>query len=150
RGWTWCQPRGLSNFVRLHLQHDEVEVTLDRIAQIADLNEKLRLSFSRWSPHETWVQTAWQNGSRSAREFSRNCNTRRNPQRLALLLAVKAGVIVADSAASGLFRENLKLEEWIDEIVHSDAISDEEVASAILKPRAEQISKKRGTAFSLH
>jgi len=32
----------------------------------------------------------------------------------------------------------------------SDAISDEEVANAILKPRAEQISKKRGEPFRLH
>lgn len=148
RGWKWCQPRGQRNSVRLYLQHTEITSTLERIAAIAGLEGKPELNFSTWSPSESWVQAAWQNGATSARNLARSI--RRDKQRLALLLAVKAGVIVADSAASGLFRENLKLEEWIDEVVHSDAINDEEVADAILKPRAEQIGKKRGEPFRLH
>src|SRR5262249_47957709 len=147
RGWKWCHPRGKSSFVRLHLQHGEVRTALDRIAAIANLKERPELGFSIWSATEHWVQTAWQNGSNAARNFARLI--RRDKQRLALLLAVKAGVIVADSAASGLFRENHKLEDWIDDVVHSRAISHEEVASAILNPRVEQISKKRGEPFSL-
>lgn len=150
RGWKWCHPRGRSDSVQLHLQHPEVEATLDRIAAIAKLTDPAKrpsFNFSTWSPTASWAQTAWQAGTTAARNFARA--TRRDKQRLALLLAVKAGVIVADSAASGLFREDLKLEAWIDEVVHSDAISSEEVANAILQPRAEQISQKRGASFSL-
>lgn len=148
RGWKWCQPRGQRNSVRLYMQHAEVQATLDRIAAIAGLGSKPELNFSTWSPTESWVQMAWQNGTTSARNLARSI--RRDKQRLALLLAVKAGVIVADSAASGLFRENLRLEEWIENVVHDKAISAEEVADKILNPRAEQIGKKRGTPFSLH
>lgn len=148
RGWKWCHPRGRSNSVRLHLQHAEVHATLDRITAIAGLEGKPELNFSTWSPTESWVQAAWENGMASARNLARSI--RRDKQRQALLLAVKAGVIVADSAASGLFREDLKLEEWIEKVVHNEAISAEEVAGKILNPRAEQIGKKRGKSFSLH
>ncbi|MGE0104540.1 MAG: CRISPR-associated helicase Cas3' [Blastocatellales bacterium] len=148
RGWKWCQPRGQRNFVRLYMQHAEVDATLERIAAIAGLEGKPELKFSTWSPAESWVQMAWLNGTTSARNLARSI--RRDKQRLALLLAVKAGVIVADSAASGLFRENLSLEEWIENVVHDKAISADEVADKILNPRAEQISKKHGMPFSLH
>jgi CRISPR-associated endonuclease/helicase Cas3 len=147
RGWKWCHPRTRNNSVRLHLQHAEVSATLERIAQIAGLKDRPQLNFSRWSPTEAWVQAAWQNGVKAARDFSRAI--RQNKERLALLLAVKAGVIVADSVASGMFREDRKLEEWIDKVVHSEAIGAEEVADAILNPRAEQISKNRHIPFSL-
>lgn len=148
RGWKWCQPRGQRKSVRLYVQHAEVQATLDRIAAIADLGSKPELKFSTWSPTESWAQKAWQNGIASARNLARSI--RHDKHRLALLLAVKAGVIVADSAASGLFRENLRLEEWIENVVHDNAISAEEVADKILNPRAEQISKKLGRPFDMH
>ncbi|MDX2033395.1 MAG: CRISPR-associated helicase Cas3' [Blastocatellia bacterium] len=147
RGWKWCHPRGRNNFVQLYLQHPEVSAVVERIATVASLKGVPGFNFSHWAPTANWVQAAWQNGSKAAKTFARSI--RHDKHRLALLLAVKAGVIVADSAASGLFRENHKLEEWIDDVVHSHAISGEDVANAILKPRTEQISKNRGTTFSL-
>lgn len=148
RGWKWCQPRGQRDSLALYLSHPEVQSTLDHIALIAGLNIKPEIKFSVWSPNASWVQDAWQNGITSARNLGRSA--RRDKRRLSLLLAVKAGVIVADSAASGLFRENLKLADWVEEVVHSKAINCDEIANAVLNPRAEQISKKRGTPFRLH
>jgi CRISPR-associated endonuclease/helicase Cas3 len=139
KGWKWCHPRGRSQSFRLYLQHAEVFFTLDRIAEIACLVGRPELDFSTWSADQAWVKTAWQNGISAARSFGRRI--RRDNERLALLLAVKAGVIVADAAASGLFREGHKLEEWIDTVVHSKPINDEEVADAILNPRAKQIER---------
>ena len=57
---------------------------------------------------------------------------------------------MADSVASGIFRQDLSLDQWIDEVVHSKPISGSEVSSAILEPRAEQIGKRRGQPFTLH
>jgi CRISPR-associated endonuclease/helicase Cas3 len=149
RGWKWGEPhpQGSKNPLKLYLQHAEVEATLARVAEVANLPGNLKLNFAQWSAGEGWVQTAWQNGMSAARNFARMI--RRDRDRLALLLAVKAGVIVADSAASGLFRENHKLEEWIEDVVHAAAISGADIANAILKPRAGQIAKRRGTPFSL-
>jgi CRISPR-associated endonuclease/helicase Cas3 len=148
RGWQWCQPIGLRKRVQLYLHHAEVQDILDRIATIANLDGRPELNFSVWSTSENWAQIAKQDGITFAVRLHR-C-IQHDKQRLALLLAVKAGVIVADSVASGLFRENLRLEKWIEEVVHSDAISDENVANAILSPRAKEISKNRSVPFSLH
>ena len=149
RGWKWGEPhpQGSKSPLRLFLQHAEVAATLARVAEIANLPNELKLDFAQWSANEAWVQTAWQNGMSAARNLSRTL--RRDRERRALLLAVKAGVIVADSAASGLFREDHKLAEWIDDVVHAEAISGEQIADAILNPRAEQIARRRGVPFSL-
>jgi CRISPR-associated endonuclease/helicase Cas3 len=145
--WRWCQPQTLKNSVKLHLQHAEIKAILDRIKKVAQLTEAPCLPDTAWSDKEPWKQ-AYEYGKARAVRFRRELKN--SPQKTALLLAVKAGVIVADSAASGLFRENLRLEEWIENVVHDKAISAEEVTDKILNPRAEQISKKRGKPFRLH
>jgi CRISPR-associated endonuclease/helicase Cas3 len=145
--WRWCQPQTLKNSVKLHLQHTEIKAILDRVKNVAQLAEAPTLPEAPWANKEPWKQ-AYEYGQTRAVRFRRELKN--SPQKLALLLAVKAGVIVADSAASGLFRENLRLEEWIENVVHDKAISAEEVADKILNPRAEQIGKKRGEPFRLH
>lgn len=149
RGWKWGHPRGLKHSVRLYLDHPEVQSILMRVAEIADLPGGPDLGITRWAPDEPWVQTAWRQGSKAARDFSYQCR-HKDAARLALQLAVKAGLIVADSVASGIFRQDLPLEHWIDEVVHSTPITGQEVARAILQPRAEQIERRRGQPFTLH
>ena len=144
--WRWCQPHTLKNSVKLYLQHAEVWAILHRIKEAGELAGVPDLPRTDWADKEPWRQ-AYEYGRSRAVRFRRELKN--SPQKLALLLAVKAGVIVADSAASGLFRENHKLEEWIDEVVHDKAVSADEVSDKILKPRAAQISKNRGTTFSL-
>lgn len=149
RGWQWGHPRGIKHSVRLYLNHPEIESILARVAAIAGLGEYPRLKMTRWAPDEPWAQTAWRSGSKAARDFNRQCRKKDTP-RLALQLAVKAGLIVADSVASGIFRQDLSLDKWIDEVVHSAPITGREVSTAILEPRAAQISRRRGLPFTLH
>jgi len=144
--WKWCQPRTLKSSLKLYLQHSEVDAILQRVKEAAQLSEIPELPKVCWANQEPWVE-AFRFGKGRAVRF--RLEAKRDPKTLALLLAVKAGVIVADSAASGLFREDHKLEEWVEKIVHDKAISDEEVADKIINPRVEQISKNRGAPFSL-
>lgn len=149
RGWKWGQPQGVKDSVRLYLRHAEVTSILDRIGAVLGLGQRPDLDIKRWSPDEPWVKLAWNRGKDAAREFNYQCR-KKNPPRLRLQLAVKAGLIVADSVASGIFRQDLPLQQWIDEVVHSNAITGKDVAAAVLEPRAEQISRRRGSPFLLH
>ncbi len=149
RGWKWGQPRGAGSSVRLYLDHPEVVSILGRVAAIAGLGESPRLDIERWAPDQSWVQRAWQSGTRWALDFNYQCR-KKDPRRLSLQLAVKAGLIVADSVASGIFRQDLSLDQWIDEVVHMAPLTGGKVAKDILEPRAAQISQKRGIPFALH
>jgi len=82
----------------------------------------------------------------SAQHFARQ--VRRDKERRALLLAVKAGVIVADAASSGLVREGHTIKDWIEEVVHDTSIGSHDISDAIISPRIQQISEKK--SFSFH
>ena len=64
-------------------------------------------------------------------------------ERLALHLAVKAGVIVADSVASAMVREGKSITEWIDGVAHAPALARDAVARDIIDPRIAEISRSR-------
>ncbi len=143
-GWSWCQPRRLGKVLRLYLQHPEINSTLERIRETAALPEIPKMPNSPWSNQSPWAE-AWETGVKAARYFGREI--RSNKERLSLLLAVKPGVIAADAAASGLVREGHSIGEWIGGVVHAPAIGREDIADAILNPRAEQVAKRTGRCF---
>ncbi len=143
--WKWCQPKKAGS-LQLYLDHPEVNSILARIATAASLTDLPKLPTESWPGKVFWSQ-AWRDGIASARQFSRQI--RADKERLALLLAVKAGVIVSDAASSGLVREGHSIAEWINDTVHSSAISDDDIAAAILNPRAEQIARRLGKQFAL-
>jgi len=82
---------------------------------------------------------AWSEGTKPARHFARYL--RKNSERRSLLLAVKVGLIVADAVASGLVREGYSIDDWINEKVHSAAITGSDINSSILNPKKEQLTK---------
>lgn len=143
--WKWCQPQKTGN-LQLYLNHPEVNTILTRIAAIAGLSNLPELPTESWPGKLCWNR-AWQGGTSAARQLSRH--VRAGKERLALLLAVKAGVIVADSASSGLVREGHPIAAWINERVHSPEINGDDIGAAILKPRAEQIARNTRKSFSL-
>ena len=143
--WKWCQPRG-SRILRLFLQHDEVRAIFERIQLIAGLTNLPTLPAMPWTDKSPWSE-AWQHGRNTAIQFARQM--RHDKERRALLLAVKAGVIVADAASSGLVREGHAIEEWIEEAVHGTPIGRNDISEAIIRPRIEQIVKKKQT-FAFH
>lgn len=143
KGWIWCHPRTTQNNVTLYLQHPEVLSIIDRVSQLANLSTSLSLSIASWSPSQKWFQDGLKNGRAFARQFSRK--VRRDSGLLSLLLAVKAGLIAADSVSSGMFRNNLNMTQWIDGVVHSKSIISDDVANAILNPRLQIIAQRGGT-----
>ena len=137
--YGWCAPRGKQT-LSLFLQHKEVHAILESIKKIGNLEGEIpelpNIAWGVYSPY----QEAKASGLKAANSFRREI--RKCPQRLSFLLAIKAGVIIADGAASGLVREEHSIEEWIEHIAHSEPITETALAKAILNPRAEQISQR--------
>ena len=127
----WAAPsKGTRNKpVKLYLLHDEIKVTLQEIARIASLDTPPEIAIATFSQDTIWGK-AWEDGMKAAKQLKRNLND----ERRSLLLAVKAGLIVSDAAASGLVREGKEIEEWIEEVVHSEAIANSEILTAIINP----------------
>jgi CRISPR-associated endonuclease/helicase Cas3 len=132
--WKWMQPK--DKFVlNLFNSHEELNFIFDKIKEIAELSDVLRLDEKLWLDESPWNE-ALDNGFRTARQFRREI--RKDKKRQNFLLAVKAGLIASDAVASGLVREGHKF-DWIDEKVHSPTIRKQEVAEAIIDKRAKKI-----------
>lgn len=152
KNYRWCQPQSAARtLVMLYLQHDELTRTLQRIANIAQLVEVPIPTL----PDNTWRTTGdpiWdktqREGRRAANYFKRDIRT--NLERQSLLVAVKAGLIVSDSVASGLVREGKDITDWINEVVHSDRIASAEITNVIIHPIIGKIkARQEGKLFDL-
>lgn len=76
---------------------------------------------------------------------------RRDHRRLAMNMAVKAALIASDSVASAMFRENLSVAEWVDNVAHRSALSPADIDSDILHSRIAELEARRpGTRFHYH
>ncbi len=142
KNYRWCQPSSDSGkaSVLLYLKHPEVTVTLTRITELAHLPEVPTLPNAQWQSGSIW-ESVYRSGKQAGSHFRRDL--RNNPDRLHLLVAVKAGLIVADSAASGLVREGKNIEDWINEVVHAEAIAPEDIANAIIHPIVGKIKARK-------
>lgn len=146
--WKWGQPRDARSALRLFLQHEQVASILRRVAEVAEITEPLpKLPEGSWCEGPPWTN-AWASGMADARELSRS--VRRDRRRLGLLLATKAGVIVADSVASGVVRVGKSIEGWIEEVVHREPIRDTDVARSVIEPRITALSARSGKPFTFH
>jgi CRISPR-associated endonuclease/helicase Cas3 len=135
----WCQPKGRQN-LELFLRHNEISAILKQIAELAELHGGLPdLPTTSWGMHSPFLE-AWKSGMDAANRFRRVIKT--HPTRLSFLLAIKAGVVVADAASSGLVREEQPIEKWINDVAHTDTVTATSLAEAILNPRAQQISER--------
>ena len=150
-GCKWGQPRTEKKAVQLFLDHPEVTRILMRIADIAALEGVPVLTSKPWTAEDgsPWHQ-AWKEGSRTANQLKRDLRKASQWERRALLLAVKAGLIVADAAASGLVREGHEIEDWIEEVITSPPIGQDEISDAILNPRIKQIEARIQKPFEFH
>ncbi len=62
-----------------------------------------------------------------------------------LLMAMRAALIVADSAASGLVREGHNIQEWISAAFSSDDILDgKAIETKVIEPRVTEVTRQRG------
>lgn len=142
--WRWCQPQ-TKTVLQLFYSHPEINTVLDRIKDVAQLPNSLRLNANLWGERMPW-SGAFEDGRKTANRFMRAL--KRDVARRALLLAVKAGLIVADAVASGLVREGYRF-DWIDERVQLPAIADHDIATSILNPKKELLAKGN-PAFDWH
>lgn len=148
--WQWGSPnKGTRRQpVKLYLLHDEVKNILLEIARIADLEVPPEVPVATFSIIENSVwHKALQDGGKTANKF--RLNLKKNEIHRNILLAVKAGLIVSDAAASGLVRENKNIDQWIEEVVHGEAIAREDITKNILAKRADQISARTNKPFEL-
>ncbi|HWN69712.1 MAG TPA: CRISPR-associated helicase Cas3' [Haliangium sp.] len=143
---AWCQPRG-KDVLALFLAHADVVEIFARVRAAADLPAPPRLPGDAWSNRPPW-SAAWQAGTRNATQFRREL--RRNRDRLGLTLALKAGVIAADSVASAMVRTRRSIIEWIEEVAHADAIAPGELHDRLIGPRCRSLAEKRGRPFEFH
>lgn len=73
---------------------------------------------------------------------------KKQPERQRLLLAVKMAVIVADSAGSGLPRNDLEIVSWIEHQFREESLlSDQYIEEEIIQPRIKQIEAKTNKPF---
>jgi len=142
----WGKPRTQVKQVELYLKHPQVLSILQRIAEVAGIDGLPELP-EKWVAGEAFWTKVYDDANQIGRQFSRKL--KRDLSRRSLVLSVKAGVIVSDSAASGLFREGYVLEQWIEETLHKPAITPEEIETNILQPRYRQIELKSGQPFEL-
>jgi CRISPR-associated endonuclease/helicase Cas3 len=144
RNYRWGQPQSDRETVALYLQHDEVTAILNRIAGIAQL-DKFPIPLLPDSPWQANGSSPWgqaQKQGRSAGNQLGRC-IRQDRHRKLFLAALKAGLIVSDSAASGLVRTDQDITDWITEVVHSDALTPESIAQSIIHPILGKIKARR-------
>lgn len=144
--YRWCDAR-VEWVLDMFLEHPQVADILERVREVSDLPAIPTLPTNDWSENPPW-STAFAHGMSSSGRFRRKL--KRAPQRHSLLLAVKAGVIVADSAASGLFRTGHSITDWIDDVAHKPALSADDLDTDIIRPRCDALSKKNGRPFAFH
>lgn len=135
--WEWGQPKDKLT-LNLFTTHAELNAVFDKIQEVAELPNKLRLRNNLWSAKSPWIE-AKAEGLNTARDFKRII--KKDENRRNFLLAVKAGLMIADAAASGLVRENHLIEDWINEKAHSDIIRKNEISDKIIKNRGNIIFK---------
>jgi CRISPR-associated endonuclease/helicase Cas3 len=147
KSYKWGEPQTLKKSVQLYLQHSEITNTLLRIAEVANLPKDSipQLLQGDWGKDPAWDK-AIKFGRNRAEEFMDDLDDEVKNEdfnRRQLLVAVKAALIAADAVASGLVREGITISDWINDVVHTDAIGEHEIANKIIYPRLGQIQAKQ-------
>ncbi|WP_428261138.1 CRISPR-associated helicase Cas3' [Haliangium sp.] len=146
--YAWCQPRGLATSLALYLDHADVAEIFARVRAVADLPPPPPLPTAPWSANPPWEQ-AQKQGLGRARQFVRALRRDAGPRR-ALTLALKAGLIAADSAASGLVRTGNDISAWIASIAAGEPLTPAKLRDEIITPRIGSISSHTGVSFRPH
>ena len=127
-------------------EYPEVADILQQIAQIAGVEGLPELP-EKWVAGDHFWNQVYQDVNDTGEDFYLDIQD--DCDRRSLLLAVKAGVIAADSVASCMFRIDDSIDQWVDRTLHRDAITPEEVEIEILQRRYRQIEQKSGKPFKL-
>ena len=129
----WGKPRkdvkeGYAVSLYLNQDNRQIQNIFNKIAEIAKIESDLVFEFPQeWvAGDDFWEEIYW-----SVRDAAEDFDyeLEEDLDRRSLLLAVKAGVIVADSVASGIFRTRSSQEiiNWVDETLHRKPITSAEI-----------------------
>lgn len=145
--WGKPRPTGVQK-LQLYSNHPEITNILNRIGQIAKLEGIPELP-EQWIKGDEFWEKVYRDVNSIGAKFGRNI--KRDNVRKALLLAVKAGVMVADSAASEIFRVDSSdaIEQWIDKTLHQNSVTPKKLEAKILQPRYRDIANKSKKTFKL-
>jgi CRISPR-associated endonuclease/helicase Cas3 len=136
--WQVLQPKH-GTPTALFFDNQQVHDALARVADVAGLPW-----FSGSLPAPRYCDKAWTPAwealfDRAARFASR---LRKDPSRLHLGLAVKAGLIVCDSVSSGLWREGKDINAWVEGVAHRAALGPHDVETDVLNPRIAELGDR--------
>ena len=147
----WGQPLGITATFRVLVDKPDFTTLLDTIGSALDLPIPFRPDIARiWSFQpasyafhfsELLEEAKW-----NAYQFGREVNN--NPHRLALLQSVKAALLSADSAGSGVVRVGHDLESWI-KAAFGEPLRAADVHSKVIVPRIRDIEAKTDKSFVL-
>jgi len=86
--------------------------------------------------------------SRAMHSFKKDLVQNENRRRL--LVAVKAGLLAADSAGSALVREGQSLRDWISLCFGNDPLTPDWIDAKVIAPRIKEVEKRSGQTFKWH
>lgn len=146
----WGQPLGMSNSFRVLADKEDFTELLDVIGKTLSLPVPFRpyippvWSFrTNSSPFFNFADIL-DAGKDQAHYFGREI--RRDPLRLSFLLSVKAALLVADSAGSGIVRAGHDIESWL-KTAFGPLLSADAVHDKIILSRIREIEKKTKQVF---
>lgn len=125
--------------VRVFFDHAEVRKTLARVADVAGLSgPPPALPTDDYAPDRGPWPAVLEAGRRLATRWRRGLT----PDTKAPALALKAGLIAADSVASALVRTGHDLDEWITDVVHRPPIDGQHVQDSVIAPRQRWLGSR--------
>ena len=133
--WQVLQPKHATP-TRLFFTDEQVRGALARVAELAGLP-----AYAGSFPSTRYIDDAWRPAWESLFERADRFSSRlrRDVPRHRLSLAVKAGLIVSDSVASGLWREGEDIDEWIHNVAHAPPLAENAIASEVLDRRIAEL-----------
>lgn len=132
----WAGKDGSSRTIATFMRHPEVASILKRIGVVIRTPFLADLPADPW-PAPVWDQ-AWNDGMDAAQDLE-IADAQTFDQRRNHLLAVKAAVIVADSVASGLWRDRREIDLFLSERLHRPDLTGDSIRREIIDRRIEQI-----------
>lgn len=145
--YRWGAPQSDATIVRLYLDHPEVRTILERVARVAELPSPPSLPTEAWTSSGVWSKTLL-TGMDAGQRLSISLTKKDDGTRRRWIASLKAGVVTADGAASGLRREGLSFEAWIDESVRTPDLSAAEIEREVVARRVAEIRATPGKTFA--
>lgn len=140
----------VADLVKLERDTDDFKTIFNQVATRLGMGECYAQASTLWSYNEPAVgQDIRELSDSLIKHFdSRRSALKASADRHGLLLAVKAAVIIADAAGSGLVREGHSIGPWVSEAFSEHNLLDgARIATDVIAPRIAEIEKKTKRAF---